>query len=174
MTTSKKSFPKLIFWQWVQIVLAAALLIFWISSCTDSRIVSQASFDQITQAVLQSVNQELYPPMDGQSAKNYLALDESQANLWSLYRKNDAFDASEMLIAKFETPQQQENLKKAIEERIAQQINTYEGYAPAAASLMKDALVDIQGNYALYYVGENPDSVKEAFLKALKQKGDGQ
>ena len=57
--------------------------------------------------------------------------------------------------------------KLNIENRIENQINVFDGYAQDQADLLKEAVIDIQSNYALYVVLENAKEVDNAFLLAL-------
>ena len=44
-----------------------------------------------------------------------------------------------------------------------------EGYAPDQAELLKNAVIDIHGNYALYAVKEDAATMNDQFLKALSE-----
>ena len=57
--------------------------------------------------------------------------------------------------------------QQAIESRIAEQTNLYDGYAPDQVQLLKQAVVDIQANYALYVVDTNAKTMDEKFLESL-------
>ena len=50
---------------------------------------------------------------------------------------------------------------------LPEQTNLYDGYAPDQVQLLKQAVVDIQANYALYVVDTNAKTMDEQFLESL-------
>ena len=52
---------------------------------------------------------------------------------------------------------------------IISQKGIFEGYAPDQAELLKNAVIDIHGNYALYAVKEDAATMNDQFLKALSE-----
>lgn len=158
---------------WMQAVLCLVLLVFWISSCSPARVFSSTPFETVCDRVAEAAGSEYYPAMEASRAKKYISLDDSDASQWALYRTGDAYNAQELLVVFFETDEQRDALEQKLAERIQSQVQTYAGYAPAQEAMAKSALVDLEGNYALYYAGDDARSVQEAFLKAL-QEGDGQ
>lgn len=158
---------------WAQAVLCLVLLMFWISSCSPAAVFSSTPFDTVCARVAEAAGSEYYPAMEASRAKKYISLDDSDASQWAFYRTGDAYNAQELLVAAFETDEQRDALEQKLTERIRSQIQTYAGYAPAQEAMATDALVDLEGNYALYYAGEDASAVQTAFQKAL-QEGDGQ
>ncbi len=45
----------------------------------------------------------------------------------------------------------------------------FEGYAPQQAELLKNAFIDIHGNYGLYAVKEDANTMNDQFKKVLSE-----
>lgn len=152
-----------------QAILLAALLLFWLPDITSTRTVSSASFDTILSALQADVDAGTYPEAETVTLKRAFQIDPETFDDIAFLRTNDAMNASELLIAKCSTQDQLDAFAKAARYRQDSQYNVYASYAPAQAALVQDALIDIQGNYALYYVGENPEAVQTLFETALEE-----
>lgn len=152
-------------------LLVLLLVIFGFQSFT-TRIMSNAPFDSVASAVTSTLNPDVYPQREPVSVTRYFGLDPAQFEQIALYRSEDAMSADELLLAKFETKEAQKAFEDAVKERIASQKSIYEGYAPEQATQMEAALVDVQGNYGLYYVGDDPAKIDELFRNALRKGGE--
>lgn len=153
---------------WIQILLLVGLCIFWSTFILGGKIHSSAPFSLVEQSVLSVVDQSLYPQQDNQKLRRYLNLDPSQSLNIAFYRLDDAMSANEIVLVQFD-PASSQIFEDAINTRRDSQEQIYEGYAPEQAEMMKNALIDIEDNYALYYTGPQTDQVKAAFQKALKE-----
>ncbi len=153
---------------WVQFLLLVGLGIFLLSFILGGKIYSSTPFSYVEQSVLSVVDQSLYPKQDNQKLRRYLNLDPAQALNISFFRLDDAMSANEIVLVQFD-PTSADTFEAAITTRKNSQQQIYEGYAPEQAELMKNALIDMEENYALYYVGPQTEQVKEAFQQALKE-----
>ncbi|MDE5758063.1 MAG: DUF4358 domain-containing protein, partial [Allobaculum sp.] len=153
---------------WIQCLLLAGLFLFLSTFILGGKINSSTPFEYVEQSVLSAVDQSLYPKQDNQKLRRYLNLDPAQALNISFYRLDDAMSANEIVLVQFD-PASADVFESAIITRKDSQEQIYEGYAPEQAELMKNALIDMEENYALYYVGSNTEQVKEAFQQALKE-----
>ena len=99
--------------------------------------------------------------------KRFLSLNPEEYENIIYYKDIDALKSREFVIVKFKNSKQASYFKLNIENRIENQINVFDGYAQDQADLLKEAVIDIQSNYALYVVLENAKEVDNAFLLAL-------
>lgn len=152
----------------IRIVLVVLLLALWIPAFLPSGIYSSQSMDTVASALTSSLSEDIYPKQGTQAIKRYLKIDPNDFDSIAFYRNDDAMSASEMLIASSSDQALLDSLQKAVEARINSQASVYEGYAPEQKALMDEALVDVQGNYVLYYVGDEPAKMDAAYIKALK------
>lgn len=155
--------------RWAQWLIMGALLILWIGSCTPAKLYSDQSLAQISSQVQSVAGKDAYPVMDQVNVEQYIRFPQD-INQYVFYRKNDAFDAKELLIVSFEGIEQAKQIEEIIQARIEEQKKVYAGYAPVQEAEVENALVNIQGNFALYYVGDQPQEVNQAFEKALKMR----
>lgn len=132
------------------------------------KIHSNQPFDTIQAKVSEGLDPNLYPPISTASLRRYLDLDPALFNQIVLLRNEDALSARELCLVWFDQPQAGNAFEQAVEQRIYSQKDIYEGYAPEQTALMENALVDIEDNYALYYVGDNPQTMQNTFQNALK------
>lgn len=158
----------------VRWALIAGLAVLWGFQIHADRITSSTPYDALTAKVTQSLDPNVYPMREATAAGRYFGLDPSQFENITLYRNEDAMSASELLIAKFDSLETAKTLEDAIEKRVESQHSIYEGYAPEQAAQVENALIDVQGNYGIYYVGSDPEAMDALFRQALRQGGDGQ
>ncbi|MDO4498360.1 MAG: DUF4358 domain-containing protein [Coriobacteriaceae bacterium] len=130
---------------------------------------SDASIDDVSGAVIEAMgdNAETMKEEDGRAFKRDFGLSANDCEGVVYYAPASNMEATEVLVVKLSDTSQQQELRDAIETRVSQQLNTFEGYAPEQAGLMQDAVVDVRGNYVLYAVGSDAQSARSAFAKSL-------
>lgn len=104
---------------------------------------------------------------DNQAMRQFLGLDPSLYEQIVYYKVDDPMQASEYVIVKFKDPKDANGFKEAIEKRINEQINLYQGYAPEQVQLLENHILDIQANYGFYAVGSFSKQMHEQFLSSL-------
>lgn len=131
--------------------------------------ISDASIDEVSQAVIDAMgdDMETMKETDGRAFKRDFGLSANDYEGVVFYAPASNMEATEVLVVKLSDTSQQQELRKAIETRVSQQLNTFEGYAPEQAGLMQDTVVDVRGNYVLYAVGPNAQAARSAFAKSL-------
>lgn len=152
----------------VKFVLIACLLAF-VFFTVASDPMSDASIDDVSQAVIEAMgdNMETMKEADGRAFKRDFGLSANDYEGVVYYAPASNMEATEVLVVKLSDTSQQQGLRDAVETRVSQQLNTFEGYAPEQAGLMQDAVVDVRGNYVLYAVGSNAQVARSAFAKSL-------
>lgn len=130
---------------------------------------SKASMETVQNKTIEKVNLDGFTQLDNLNIKRFLGLDPSQYDGSVYYKSDDAMSAREFIIVKFKDHSQQDAFKETIEKRINSQKGIFEGYAPDQAELLKNAVIDINGNYALYAVKEDAATMNDQFLKALSE-----
>ena len=130
---------------------------------------SKASMEAVQNKTIEKVNLDGFTQLDNLNIKRFLGLDPSQYDGSVYYKSDDAMSAREFIIVKFKDHSQQDAFKETIEKRINSQKGIFEGYAPDQAELLKNAVIDIHGNYALYAVKEDATTMNDQFLKALSE-----
>lgn len=153
-------------WIWItQILLVFALVLFWVPQFINRDLASDQPFETVSQKVLAALDASLYPAQDAQAMRRAIKLDQMTA--MGFWRQSDLMSAQELVIVQFD-PDQKETVQEALNARQTSQTAVYEGYAPEQAEQTRNGVVDVENNYALYYVGDNGDQIKEAFINALE------
>ena len=128
---------------------------------------SKETFDTVLSKTQENLDLSSLIKQDNQAIRRNLQLDpESYARI-DYYKIDDVMQANEYVLVEFKDHSQQDAFKQAIQKRIDDQTNLYDGYAPDQVELLKDAIIDIHANYALYVVDPNGATMEEQFLESL-------
>ncbi len=145
------------------IICIAVFMLFQFKQPSDSK----KNFEDVVQKTIEKIDVSQFEQQDNLAMKRFLSLNPEEYENIIYYKDIDALKSREFVIVKFKNSKQASFFKLNIENRIENQINVFDGYAQNQADLLKEAVIDIQSNYALYVVLENAKEVDNAFLLAL-------
>ena len=145
------------------IICIAVFMLFQFKQPSDSK----KNFEDVVQKTIEKIDVSQFEQQDNLAMKRFLSLNPEEYENIIYYKDIDALKSKEFVIVKFKNSKQASYFKLNIENRIENQINVFDGYAQDQADLLKEAVIDIQSNYALYVVLENAKEVDNAFLLAL-------
>ena len=145
------------------IICIAVFMLFQFKQPSDSK----KNFEDMVQKTIEKIDVSQFEQQDNLAMKRFLSLNPEEYENIIYYKDIDALKSREFVIVKFKNSKQASYFKLNIENRIENQINVFDGYAQDQADLLKEAVIDIQSNYALYVVLENAKEVDNAFLLAL-------
>ena len=145
------------------IICIAVVMLFQFKQPSDSK----KNFEDVVQKTIEKIDVSQFEQQDNLAMKRFLSLNPEEYENIIYYKDIDALKSREFVIVKFKNSKQASYFKLNIENRIENQINVFDGYAQDQADLLKEAVIDIQSNYALYVVLENAKEVDNAFLLAL-------
>ena len=145
------------------IICIAVFMLFQFKQPSDSK----KNFEDVVQKTIEKIDVSQFEQQDNLAMKRFLTLNPEEYENIIYYKDIDALKSREFVIVKFKNSKQASYFKLNIENRIENQINVFDGYAQDQADLLKEAVIDIQSNYALYVVLENAKEVDNAFLLAL-------
>ena len=100
---------------------------------------------------------------NGQALSVY-QLDEDSVSDYSVYFSSMA-TPEEIAIFEVSSPEQASTVLDACKARQSSQVQSYESYAPDQVDKLNNAIIENVGDYVLYIVSKNPDTVK----KVLRQ-----
>lgn len=150
--------------RWVTAVAAVLSLVVMFSGNT----ISDADPAQVASAVTQTIDMSNMLEGDNTMIKRFYGLDPSAYEACILYYPNTNMMAEELLIVKLRDVSQQETVRLAVEERIATQKNTFEGYGVEQFAMLSDhAVVEVRGNYVFFMVNAQSATARDAFLAAI-------
>ena len=128
---------------------------------------SSARFDDVSKAVLSSLDLEEMQPADAQMVRRLYGFAPSDLDGCLLYYPSTNMGARELLLVKLSDLSQQKTVTAAIEARKQTQLKSFEGYGVEQYDLLSRSITEVQGNYILFVVHENAAAARQAFLKAL-------
>ena len=128
---------------------------------------SSARFDDVSKAVLSSLDFEEMQPADAQMVRRLYGFAPSDFDGCLLYYPSTNMGARELLLVKLSDLSQQKTVTAAIEARKQTQLKSFEGYGVEQYDLLSRSVTEVQGNYILFVVHENASAARQAFLKAL-------
>lgn len=132
---------------------------------------SSTPFNTVVSSSISILKKENYIQEDNRNMRCFLSIDPTVYQSISYYKNKDDMEASELVVVQFKDHGQAQAFSDAMEKRMQNQENTYGGYLPKQADLVKKGVVYTQANYGLYVVNKDADQILTNFKDALK-KGD--
>ena len=150
--------------RWVCAALAVVLLMVMFGGNT----MSSADIADVEAAVTAQIDMTNMIPGDNKMIKRFYGLDPAQFESVVLYYPTTNMMAEELLIVKLSDMSQQEQVRAAVEARIATQKNTFEGYGVEQFEMLSNnAVVEVRGNYILFVVNADSAAAQKAFLGVI-------
>lgn len=150
--------------RWIALVVAIVSLAVMFGGNT----LSDADFENVSAAVLETVDTENMTLAENQMVKRLYGLDPAAFEGCVLYYPTTNMMAEEVLIVKLSDVSQAEAVQQAMEARLQTQKTTFEGYGVEQFDLLTNyCVLEVRGNYALFLVSKNHTDAYEAFLDAL-------
>lgn len=150
----------------LKIALFSAAAVFLFTRIWGSR-QSSAPFESVSAAVTGAADLTPMDPGDNQMLRRLYGLDPESWPQYTLYCPGSNMNVEELLVMKVPEGGDAEFLRAALEDRVASQIASFEGYGPDQVAMLERARIEVQGGYALLVVAEDPEPVRRAFLAAL-------
>lgn len=147
-------------------LLLAAMAVFLLFQFF-GRNVSRTPFAEVEEAVLGTAVLDSMTEGDNQLLRRVYGLEPEDYDGVCLYFPAGNMNVEELLLVKLSDLSQQDEVRKIMEDRVAYQISVFEGYAPEQTAMLKRSVIEVRGNYLLLVVAEQPEPVRQAFLKAL-------
>ena len=146
---------------------AIALIAIFIGRQFTTEKMSDSPYETVEAAVKGAAALDTMQEGDNQMIKRLYGLDPNTFEGIMLYYPTSNMGAEEVLLVKLGDETQKEAVSAAIEKRLATQLDSFEGYGVDQTAMLKKAIVNIQGNYALFVSADDPDTVNRAFEDAL-------
>ena len=148
--------------------LAAIAVVVYLVVLFGGNTVSSAAFSDVCAAVMDVVDTVNMQEAENRMVKRLYGLDPGSFEGCSLYYPTTNMGAEEVLILKLADTTQQEAVVAAAEQRLQTQRNTFEGYGVEQFDLLTNHYVlQVQGNFVLFAVGEFSGDAVAAFRDAL-------
>lgn len=156
------------YYTYIKIALVVLLLGFIVFDMRRDPI-SNAQIDTVEKAVVSVSDFKDASPSENRMVKRFYGLNPKDYEGAILYAPSDNMDAKELFLIKLTDVSQSDAVQDAIEERLGldTQKKSFEGYGAEQTKLLNDHVLEVKGNYILYYVGGNTSKVRQAFLDSL-------
>ena len=149
--------------KWLFVAALCVFLYFMLSANRESR----AAFSDVQEAVISAADLTPMAEGDNQTFKRLYGLSTSDYENVLLYYPTTNMGAEELLLIQLKDLSQQQAVKDAIESRLDTQKKSFDGYGVDQYAMLEKAVVEVQGNYILLVVANDPAPVRKAFLGAL-------
>ena len=149
--------------KWLFVAALCVFLYFMLSANRESR----AAFSDVQEAVISAADLAPMAEGDNQTFKRLYGLSASDYENVLLYYPTTNMGAEELLLIQLKDLSQQQAVKDAIESRLDTQKKSFDGYGVDQYAMLEKAVVEVQGNYILLVVANEPAPVRKAFLGAL-------
>ena len=149
--------------KWLFVAALCVFLYFMLSANRESR----AAFSDVQEAVISSADLTTMAEGYNQTFKRLYGLSASDYENVLLYYPTTNMGAEELLLIQLKDISQQQAVKDAIENRLDTQKKSFDGYGVDQYAMLEKAVVEVQGNYILLVVADDPAPVRKAFLGAL-------
>ena len=154
------------YYTYIKIALVVLLLGFIVFDMRRDPI-SNAQIDTVEKTVVSVSDFKDASPSENRMVKRFYGLNPKDYEGAILYAPADNMDAKELFLIKLTDVSQSDAVQDAIEERLDTQKKSFEGYGAEQTKLLNDHVLEVKGNYILYYVGGNTSKVRQAFLDSL-------
>lgn len=147
-------------------LLVAMAVVFIYSLLAQGR-ESSADFADVEAAITAAADLSDMEQGDNQMIRRLYGLDPDSFAGICLYYPTTNMGAEELLLVELTDLSQQDAVVSAVEERIASQMSSFDGYGVTQYEMLENAVVEVQGNYLLLAVAADPTPIRTAFLGAL-------
>ena len=128
---------------------------------------SKTPFETMSAAVSESLTSDRIERNSMRFLKKNFNLNADDYEGVLIYTPLTNMDAEEVLLIKLKSTDQADSVTAAIEARVQAQYDIYEGYAPLEIAKLDNAVIDVQGNYILYVVGDFAGETDKIFRDNL-------
>lgn len=143
-------------------ILAAVIL------TSGRRIRNDVTLSELETAVFSEIGEgNAFSPRDAMALRKYYRLDAAELTDFSLCLPSSNMDAAELLIVVMKDESQAENIRKAMETRLANQIGVFESYGVDQMRLLNQAEIITEGRYAVFICAENAAKAGAAVKRLL-------
>ena len=150
-------------------ILMVVVLGGYIMILINSNQVADKKVEDIAASYSQLIDSKSAEKKGYQQLKQYYGLNDGDLDGYVYYGPISMMDVTEVLIVKVFDSSQCEDVEKAMEKRLSEQKNNFNGYGTNQMDLLDHSVIKSKGKYVFFAVAENADEITEKFLKAIKK-----
>lgn len=100
--------------------------------------------------------------------KRFYKLNSKDFNEFLLYLPSSSMNVEEILMIKVKDKSQIDSVESSIENRVSNQLESFNGYGAEQCALLEDYELKIIGNYVFFCVGKNASDIADRFKDAVR------
>ena len=143
------------------------LLVVFIVALLGADKTSETKIETVEKAVEKEVPLTGMHSVQSQMVKRLYGLNVNDYEGVVLYMSDSNMGAEELLIVKLADTSQAEAVESAVQTRIENQENSFEGYGVEQYQLLQEHVLDVEGNYVFFMVHKEAQKAQKAFLNNL-------
>ena len=143
------------------------LLVVFIVALLGADKTSETKIETVEKAVEKEVPLTGMHSVQSQMVKRLYGLNVNDYEGVVLYISDSNMGAEELLIVKLADTSQAEAVESAVQTRIENQENRFEGYGVEQYQLLQEHVLDVEGNYVFFMVHKEAQKAQKAFLNNL-------
>lgn len=128
---------------------------------------SSKPFDEVAGRVEASLDSGSLSKQSGQALKRYYGLNSADYKGAMLYSSDASISVEEVLLIEAKNEAQTAEIREAVERRIEQRRNDFDGYAPEQVQLLENAQVLVRGRFVFMAVSPDAEQYRTAFVNSL-------
>lgn len=128
---------------------------------------SSKPFEEVAGSVEASLDSGNLTKQSGQAIKRYYGLNSADYKGAMLYSSDASISVEEVLLIEAKNEAQTTEIREAVERRIEQRRNDFDGYAPEQVQLLENAQVLVRGRFVFMAVSPDAEQYRTAFVKGL-------
>ena len=141
------------------------LLLFFIVGLMGSDKTSKAEIATVEKAIEKQVPLTGMHSVQNQMLKRLLNGNDYEGVV--LYISDSNMGAEELLVVKLSDTSQEDAVREAVETRVQNQENSFEGYGVEQYQLLQEHVLDVEGNYVFFMVHKEAAKAQSAFQDSL-------
>ena len=143
------------------------LLLFFIVGLMGSDKTSKAEMPTVEKAIEKQVPLTGMHSVQNQMLKRLYGLNGNDYEGVVLYISDSNMGAEELLVVKLSDTSQEDAVREAVETRVQNQENSFEGYGVEQYQLLQEHVLDVEGNYVFFMVHKEAAKAQSAFQDSL-------
>ncbi len=128
---------------------------------------SSKPFEEVESSIESQIDTSSLVKANDQTFKQDYGLNAADYEGVMLYVSSNYLEAQEILLVEVKNDDQLLEVEEAIDKRIENRRNDFEGYIPEQVLLLDDAIVTIRGNYIFLVISEDAEAYQQAFVQGL-------
>ena len=100
--------------------------------------------------------------------RRYFGIDGKECDGYFYYKAESPMAVDELLVLKAKSAHDAEQFGEAVDTRLDNQLESFEGYGVTQSAQLKKAYAQTEGVYVIYMAGDRADDWKAAFESAIK------